>query len=113
MPNGEVDRRLATLSAWVTAGICFLIVFAISVMGVLVWQAQKTGQQAKALEKVATETHDSLCALKSDLQKRYVAGTKFLKENPKGIPGISAAQIKQSLSNQESTLLSLEPLDCD
>jgi hypothetical protein len=113
MPNSEVDRKLATLTAWLTAGICFLIVFSISVMGVLVWQSMRVGQTASDLEGVATETHDALCAFKTDLQKRYAAGTKFLKENPEGIPGISAAQIKQSLSNQESTLDSLEPLDCD
>jgi hypothetical protein len=113
MPNSEVDRKLATLTAWLTAGICFLIVFSISVMGVLVWQANKASQNAQALEKVATETHDALCAFKFDLKKRHDNGVQFLKENPNGIPGISAAQIKQSLGNQQDTLDSLEPLDCN
>ena len=109
----EVDTKLASLTAWVAAGLCFILVFAISVMGVMVWQAVRVSQNAEELKTVATETHDSLCAFKADLDKRHTAGEQFLKQNPDGIPGISAVQIQQSLNNQQDTLNSLATLDCE
>jgi hypothetical protein len=84
----------------------------VSIMAVLVWQAAAVGRNAERLEQVATETHDSLCALKNDIERRRSAGLKFVKENPDGIPGISRAQLDQSLSSQKSTLDALGVLDC-
>lgn len=111
-PSGEAERKLAQLSTWLTALICFVLVFVISIMAVVVWQSSTVGRNAERLEEVATQTHDTLCAFKRDLEVRYDNGAKFLKENPEGIPGISAAEIQRSLSNQKSTLESLSNLDC-
>lgn len=113
MPTAEIDRKLAVLTAWVAAGLCFILVFSISVMGLMVWQAVRLSGNAAQLRTVANETHDSLCAFKMDLERRYVTGVKFLGENPDGIPGISGEQIQQSLTNQKATLSSLENLDCE
>lgn len=113
MPTTEIDRKLAVLTAWVAAGLCFILVFAISVMGLMVWQAARLSQNAQGLEEVATETHESLCAFKMDLERRYETGIKFLGDNPDGIPGISAEQIQNSLTNQKATLSALETLDCE
>jgi hypothetical protein len=115
MPEREreiLEEKLATLSAWVTAGICFFLVLVVSIIGVLLWQSVRVTNTAQSLREVATETHESLCALKLDLSVRYTSGREFLRDNPDGIPGISATQIQQSLANQKSTLDALAPLDC-
>lgn len=57
-------------------------------------------------------THDALCKFRNDLQVRYENGVTFLSEHPKGIPGISSADIQRSLVNQRATLDSLENLNC-
>lgn len=74
--------------------------------------------QDRGLKAVATTTHDALCALRADIQQRHDDGAKYLKSHPRGLIGnsgkalISAAQIRDSLRNQESTLDALEPLKC-
>lgn len=60
----------------------------------------------------AQQTHDTLCVFYEDLNTRYTDGLKFLADNPEGIPGISAAQIQQSLDNQQQTLEALSGLGC-
>lgn len=72
---------------------------------------QRSGDRA-AIEKLAIETNAALCALRADLQRRHDAGVAFLKENPNGIPGISAADIQRSLGNQQATLDALSDLSC-
>lgn len=60
----------------------------------------------------AFETNQALCTFKQDLQVRYDNGVQFLVDNPEGIPGISAADIQRSLSNQRATLEALSDLNC-
>lgn len=80
----------------------YLILAAGNVTG-LVWQYM-----------LANDTRTSLCAFKGDLERRVEAGEEFLKEHPQGIPGISAATIQNSLSNQRMTIAALESggLEC-
>lgn len=101
----EADRKLSSLQTWVTAGMCFIIVFAVTVMAVMVWQAVR-------LSNVANESHAALCAFKNDIERRHEAAVRFVKENPDGIPGISRAQIDQSLDTQQDTLDALGVLVC-
>lgn len=101
LPNGKTTRR------WLATVIVILaIVFGL-------WFNQDRG-----LKRVARETHASLCALRQDIERRHQAGVEYLKGHPRGLVGdtgvilISAAQISDSISNQESTLSALDPLNC-
>lgn len=117
MPVSEVEQKLGSLQAWVTAAIVGAVVFALTVMGFMVWQSYRVGENAQQLRAVAAETHESLCALKLDIKTRYDSGVKYLKDHPRGLTAhgevaIPAAQIQQSLDNQNATLKALEGLDC-
>ena len=118
MPNSEVENKLGNLTAWVTAGLCFIVVFAISSMAILTYSAYVSGRTASDLKAVAIQTHNSFCAFKLDIQHRHEDGVRYLKDHPTGVTAhgeviITAAQIKQSLDFQESTLGSLQGLDCE
>lgn len=66
-----------------------------------------------AIYNVSNNNREALCALRSDVQKRHDNGVQFLKQHPRGIPGIDADAIKVSLKNQQATLDALSGLDCD
>lgn len=117
MPNSQIEQKLSILQGWVTAGLSFILIFAISVMGIMVWQAYRVGSNARQLHEVATETHGALCAYKADLNNRHSTGEQYLKDHQNGVVShgevlITAAQIKQSLASQASALDSLSALDC-
>jgi hypothetical protein len=118
MPTENVvERKLSTLTGWVTAGLCFIIVFAISAMAIMVWQSYRVGENARQLRTVAEQTHESLCAFKQDIENRHQSGEQYLEDHPNGLTAhgevvITAAQIQQSLDAQSSTLKSLSGLDC-
>lgn len=64
--------------------------------------------QIQDLRKVKT----SACAHKASLRKEIKKTKKFLAENPKGIPGISAQLIKDGLRDQRLEMRDLRVLDC-
>jgi hypothetical protein len=53
-----------------------------------------------------------LCALRADAQDRIDQSEAFLKEHPKGIPGISVQQLQRSTDNSRRTAKSLKGLTC-
>ena len=57
-------------------------------------------------------TTNALCAFRQDLERRVLASTDFLKENPKGIPGVSPRLILQGIENQQRTITALKDLNC-
>lgn len=60
-----------------------------------------------------SETHAAICALVGDLEARTVASREFLKEHPEGLPGLAtAAQIRESVHNQERTRDALGVVSC-
>lgn len=60
----------------------------------------------------AQDSKAGLCAIREDSEQRVHLGEEFLKENPKGIPGISAESLDRSIANSKQTLLSLSFLSC-
>lgn len=60
----------------------------------------------------AAQTTDALCALRRDMQVRVDGGRAFLREHPNGIPGISAADIRDGIRNQQRTIKALAGIDC-
>lgn len=98
---------MSLVRRWLVHALVLLAVVAVSLY------VERRADRADArLEAIAVETHESLCALKNDLQRRHAAGVEFLQNNPTGIPGISAVDIQRSLENQRATLEALAGLDC-
>jgi hypothetical protein len=62
--------------------------------------------------KGATETVDSLCALRTDLEVQVQASEDFLRDHPKGIPGITPGTIQLGIERQRHTITALSPLSC-
>jgi hypothetical protein len=57
-------------------------------------------------------TTRAICALRTDLELRTQSGEAFLKEHPKGIPGIPPATLQQSIDNQKRSIKALSGLSC-
>ena len=66
----------------------------------------------RRLAREGEQAHDALCVIKADLRQRVAAGRKFLREHPRGIPGIPPATLRSSIANQQATLDALKPLAC-
>ena len=113
----EIERALDDLASRTTFGLCFIVVFALTVLGALAWYGHQQGKQADALKAVATETHGALCSFKGDLQHRFDANLKLLQDHPEdpvrayGLV-IPRGTLASSVSNQKATLKALAPLDC-
>lgn len=60
----------------------------------------------------ASDTHDAICALSSDLEARAEGARRFLEDHPHGIPGIPAATIREGLTNQERSIDALSVVSC-
>lgn len=86
------------------------LIFA-AIVGGLWWN------QDRGLKAVATQTHDALCAFKTDLERRSRATEEFIDDVKHGrrppIQGVSLADLRRSLDTQRSTLQALKTLDCN
>jgi len=60
----------------------------------------------------ASETHTAICALIGDLEDRTEGARDFLAEHPAGFAGIPAATLRQTIANQERTVLALDAVTC-
>lgn len=54
----------------------------------------------------------ALCALRADVSDRAKASNDFLRDHPKGIPGVPIASIKTSITNANRTVSALDPVIC-
>jgi hypothetical protein len=61
---------------------------------------------------VADRTTGSLCALRHDLEDRVANGERFLRDHPRGIPGIPAGTLRTSVDGQRRTVEALGDLRC-
>jgi hypothetical protein len=55
----------------------------------------------------------ALCALRHDLERRVGDGEAFLASHPRGIPGIPAKTLRQSIDGQRRTIRALRVVQCD
>jgi hypothetical protein len=114
----EMQHRLNALTAWVVVGLGFILVFALTVMLILMWLVFSTANTSRDVRTTATESHVALCALKSDVRSRHASGLAYQKAHPEGLVRtdgvvlISPAQLRQSLESQRATLAALATLDC-
>lgn len=105
MPDTIIETRLRVFQAWLVASVVVGLLGFILAVGFMLFTTL-------SIRSTAEENQAALCSLRHDLELRHDAGVQFLEDNPNGIPGISAAQIRQSLDNQESTLRALSGLSC-
>lgn len=102
---GDLQRGL-----WLLAAATVVLYLAVAVAIVLVWRDASSKRQD--LARQATNTGAALCTLRGDLEQRVEASQRFLREHPKGIPGINAATIQSGIVNQQRTVDALSGLNC-
>jgi len=113
MNVADSERKLERLNWLISWAAAFLVFFVVSMTALMLWQAFRLGETSAEVKVVAVQTHDSLCALKLDIQHRHDSTQEYLKHH-KGhlILGITRETFEKSLRDQESTLDSLSVLDC-
>lgn len=62
--------------------------------------------------RVADDSNQALCTFRHDLENRAEQGQAFLNKHPEGFLGIPAAQLQQSIDNQQRTIKALVSLSC-
>ncbi len=110
----------ATLARWHDGwlrewrGVLAYCVIAAVLALTLYTNAKTSGQQQRALEQVARETHTALCTFTDDLERRLESTIKYLHKHPgrEPIPGITRADLRRSVVNQKATLAALDELHC-
>lgn len=98
--------------------LSFVAVFLVSftVLVVMGWQIYKTNTLVNENRHRIVQSDKrqiALCVLRVDLDKRIKESQNFLMEHPRGIPGITALVIRQSLTNSIITRRALQILDCN
>lgn len=70
----------------------------------------------RQIDRIAQETHESLCAFKQDLEERVRSQEKFLRDIREGrripIDGITENDLELALAARRATLESLHDLTC-
>lgn len=115
----QVEVKLAALQSWVVGGLAFILVFAVTVIALMLWQANNAATTSIEVKHNAEVTMQALCSLKIDIRRRRNVALEFLKEHPQGLTSkvtgevlISAQQLQQGISNQNSTLEALKNIPC-
>lgn len=110
----RLARSLARYQALVVAGLCFIVVLAVTIMGIMLYLSFSLGAQREKLASVAVETHTALCALRNDMEVRRTASIKLLKEHPgeEFIFSIPRSYVESGVANQTAALNALEVLKC-
>lgn len=60
----------------------------------------------------AGNTNTVLCTYRADLATRVVTTTEFLRDHPKGIPGVPTKLLLDQIANQQRALLAFKDLSC-
>lgn len=109
--TAKLARSLARYQALVVGGLCFIVVLAITIMGVMLYLSFSLGNQSAKLEGVAEETHDALCAL---YQKEITAQRESLPYRNTGLLDargnvvISAELIQRGIAQRKDTIEALK-----
>jgi hypothetical protein len=88
----EARKHRHRVNIWIRVMTLWIILFS----AISIYDIHQNRIQAKKGEVALA----SNCKSREDLKNRIKLGEKFLKENPKGIPGIPAGTVRASLRNQ-------------
>lgn len=83
--------------------ITSILIVGLLFFGILLFK--KTNQSAE-------QNTSALCALRHDLERRVEGGEQFLTDHPRGIPGIPAKTLRQSIDGQKRTIRALNRVNC-
>lgn len=112
--NKQLSDSLGRYQAYVVGGLAFIVLFAISIMGVMLYLAFAQGNQAAKLEAVARETHGSICALYSQNVVANREARLILKDSPTGLLDrngnvvIDATLIQRGIDQRQDTIDALK-----
>lgn len=65
------------------------------------------------IDTEASNTRHALCTFRGDLERRVQSSRDFLRDHPKGIPGIPSVTIRTGITNQQRTIDALQDLECE
>lgn len=99
--------QLALRNLTIATVVVYLVLIGFGILG---WV--EAANRRSDLAQVVRSTNSALCALRIDLEVRVASSEDFLVAHPEGIPGISRADIEQSISNQLRTITALASLEC-
>lgn len=91
-----------TIAAFIIAGV-------FTNLYVVLWAIPREADKRTALAAANTR---ALCAFRHDLEQRVTDAQDFLRSHPHGFPGVTAAQIQVSITNQEATIHALRFINC-
>jgi hypothetical protein len=97
-------RRVKGLRIAVAAFVLSVFLFVAVLVGGAYLLSTKSAEGA--------EVHEAICALSADLESRTERSRDFLRDHPNGIPGIPAATIRESVTNQERSIAALSVVSC-
>ena len=123
MPQDTIDRmaaRMANLQWIVVAALAFVMLTALLMMLLTMWNTYRLGEQSTSLRSVAVETHDALCALYNKEVTVNEEAEALLKDSPAGLLDdtgrvvIAANLIQRGIDSRRETIsaLKLAGLDC-
>jgi len=90
-------------------GVRLAIGWMIAVSVVVIYTAQQNRERTQE----GRNAHAALCVFKGSVARAVQQTEDFLQHNPNGLPGIPASVLRQSLTQQETTLRALDVLRCD
>lgn len=106
----KLARSLGRYQSIVVGGLAFLVVFAVTMMGIMLWQATTIGRSSAQIEHVADESHDVLCALYLQNVRQNQDAYALLKESPAGLLDargnivIAADLIQRGIDGRKDTI---------
>lgn len=105
----KLSVALARYQTYTIAGLAFILTFAVTVMGLLLWEATRIGANGQNLRMLAVQNHDTFCALRANEQRLHDASVKYLKDNPQGLVIgdqviVAPGDIRKDIAQRQSTL---------
>jgi hypothetical protein len=107
-PVKVLEEILRVQQRMTRATVALYLVLAL--FGGVAWSVR--ANDAARVDEIATTNQTALCALRTDVERRIISSEQFLENHPNGIPGISAAVIRQSLTAQRETVDALSAVEC-
>jgi len=107
----KLSRTLGHYQALVVGGLAFLVLFAVTMMGVMLFLSFRVGAQAEKLEGVALETHNVLCALYAKEVRANVDAAPFRKTgllDERGNVVIEASLIQRGIDQRKETITAMD-----
>lgn len=108
--NGQ-EELLAYNEHLQPAGRKFRIIFAVWALG-FSFAVSLALVQARANAREGHIAKIALCSFRADLARRVQTSEDYLRDNPKGFPGIPLSVLQKSIQDQRDVLYALRILRC-